>query len=67
MRLTNELEMTYVDDGVYYTNTDTADVNVLEPILHLGKTYVTPRGCEATLFEDNFNDGVLDDWASSVL
>ena len=62
VRLTNELEMTYVDDGVPYVNTDTVDVDVVEPILHLGKTYVTPRGCEATLLADNFNDGNVTGW-----
>jgi len=59
VRLTNALTMTYTDDGQPYVYTDTADVDVLEPVLHIGKSYVTPYGCEATLFQDNFND-VLD-------
>ncbi|MFP4345119.1 MAG: family 16 glycoside hydrolase, partial [Anaerolineales bacterium] len=54
-RLTNNFRMTYTDDGVPYVYTDTADVDVLEPLLHLGKSYVTPSGCAATLLEDNFN------------
>ncbi|HDQ70514.1 MAG TPA: DUF11 domain-containing protein, partial [Chloroflexi bacterium] len=55
MRWTNVLTLTYTDDVGNYVYTGTAAVDVLEPILHIGKTYVTPRGCEATLLEDNFN------------
>ena len=55
VRLVNNLRMTYVDDGRDYVYTDTADVDVLEPILHIGKTYVTSDGCHATFFQDNFN------------
>jgi uncharacterized repeat protein (TIGR01451 family)/fimbrial isopeptide formation D2 family protein len=61
-RLTNILRMTYVDDGQLYAYTDTANVDVLEPLLHLGKSYVTPYGCGATLLQDNFNTGVIG-WA----
>ncbi|MCQ3978040.1 MAG: hypothetical protein DPW09_31835, partial [Anaerolineae bacterium] len=55
---TNNLQMTYVDEGQSYLFTDTAQVNIVEPILHLGKSYVTPAGCNATLLIDNFNGGV---------
>ncbi len=55
LRLTNTLRMTYLDDGQPYAYTDTANVDVLEPLLHIGKSYVTPYGCSATLLEDNFN------------
>ncbi len=64
-RLVNDLRMTYTDDGQPYVYTDTADVDVLEPILHIGKTYVTPYGCGATLLESNFNDGSASGWAPS--
>ncbi len=63
-RLTNDLRMTYTDDGRDYVYTDTADVDVQEPILHLGKRYVTPRGCAALLFEDNFNDQDASGWST---
>jgi len=63
LRLTNVLTMTYTDDTRDYVYTDTADVDVVEPILHIGKTYVTPLGCSAMLLEDNFNDGTLGNWS----
>jgi uncharacterized repeat protein (TIGR01451 family) len=62
-RHTNLLTMTYTDDGQPYVYTDTADVDVVEPILHIGKTYVTPHGCGATILQDNFNDGTLGNWS----
>jgi len=55
LRLTNVLTMAYTDDGQFYVYTDTADVDVVEPVMHLGKTYVTPPGCSATFLQDNFN------------
>ncbi|HFD39354.1 MAG TPA: DUF11 domain-containing protein, partial [Anaerolineae bacterium] len=64
-RHTNALTMTYTDDGLLYVYSDTADVDVLEPILHLGKSYVTPVGCGATLFQDDFNDGNAAGWSGS--
>ncbi|MCS6773845.1 MAG: hypothetical protein NZ693_07025, partial [Thermoflexales bacterium] len=54
-RLTNTLRLTFVDDGQTGTLTATAPVDVLEPLLHLGKTYITPSGCSGTLLIDNFN------------
>jgi len=57
-RLTNTLRLAYTDDGQPYVYTDTANVDILEPLLHIGKSYVTPYGCGATLLEDNFNAGV---------
>lgn len=62
VRRTNALRMTYTDDGQGYEYSDTADVDILEPLLHIGKSYVTPYGCEATLFQDNFNDGDASGW-----
>jgi len=53
--LTNTLRLTYVDDGQPSVLTDTANVIVREPLLHLGKTCLTPYGCSGTLMEDNFN------------
>jgi uncharacterized repeat protein (TIGR01451 family)/fimbrial isopeptide formation D2 family protein len=64
VRLTNTLTLTYTDDGQPYVYTDTANVDILEPLLHIGKTYVTPYGCGATLFEDNFNDGDAVGWVA---
>ncbi|HEY75553.1 MAG TPA: DUF11 domain-containing protein [Thermoflexia bacterium] len=64
LRLTNVLTMAYTDDTRDYVYTDTADVDVVEPILHIGKTYVTSRGCGATILQDNFNDGTLGNWSA---
>lgn len=55
VRVTNLLTMTYVDDGQPYVYTDTANVDIVEPLLHIGKSYETPSGCGATLLQDNFN------------
>ncbi|MBC7228180.1 MAG: DUF11 domain-containing protein, partial [Thermoflexales bacterium] len=55
LRMTNTLRLSYVDDGQPYVYTDTAAVDVLEPLLHIGKSYVTPYGCSATLLQDDFN------------
>ena len=65
VRLTNLFRMTYTDDGIPYQYEDTAAVDILEPLLHLGKTYITPSGCTATLLEENFNDGVANGWVAS--
>ncbi|MBU0704066.1 MAG: DUF11 domain-containing protein, partial [Chloroflexi bacterium] len=65
-RLVNDLRMTYTDDTRPYIYTDTADVDVLEPLLHIGKSYVTPEGCGATLFQDNFNDGDAAGWDEQI-
>ncbi|HFD39461.1 MAG TPA: DUF11 domain-containing protein, partial [Anaerolineae bacterium] len=54
--------MSYTDDDQPYSFTDTTEVDILEPILHLGKSYVTPVGCGATLLADNFNDNTLGHW-----
>ncbi|MBU1746266.1 MAG: isopeptide-forming domain-containing fimbrial protein, partial [Chloroflexi bacterium] len=62
VRRTNEIAMTYVDDGQPYVFTDTAAVDILEPVLHIAKSHITPHGCNATLFQDNFNDGDDTDW-----
>ncbi|MDW8293309.1 MAG: LamG-like jellyroll fold domain-containing protein, partial [Anaerolineae bacterium] len=53
--LTNTLVMSFVDNGQPGTLTATARVNTIEPLLHLGKTYLTPYACSGTLLEDNFN------------
>ncbi|MCK6625359.1 MAG: hypothetical protein L6R45_09300 [Anaerolineae bacterium] len=53
---TNNLQMTYLDEGQSYLFTDTAQVDIVEPLLHLGKSYVTPPGCAATLAISNFNN-----------
>jgi uncharacterized repeat protein (TIGR01451 family)/fimbrial isopeptide formation D2 family protein len=55
VRRTNILTLTYTDDGQPYVYTDTANVDIQEPLLHIGKSYVTPYGCGATLLQDNFN------------
>lgn len=55
-RLTNTLNLSYVDAGQPYIYTDTANLDVAEPLLHLSKTYLTPPGCRATLFQYNFNN-----------
>jgi uncharacterized repeat protein (TIGR01451 family)/fimbrial isopeptide formation D2 family protein len=65
VRLTNTLRLAYTDDGQPYVYTDTANVDIVEPLLHIGKTYVTPYGCGATLFEDNFNDGNANGWSGT--
>ena len=53
--LTNTLTLSFVDDGQTSVLSDTARVDVLEPLLHLGKTYLTPYGCGGTLMADDFN------------
>jgi uncharacterized repeat protein (TIGR01451 family) len=55
VRRTNTLRLAYTDDGQPYVYTDTANVDIVEPLLHIGKSYVTPYGCGATLLQDNFN------------
>ncbi len=55
-RLTNTMRLSYVDAGQTYIYTDTAGIDVVEPLLHLSKTYVTPQGCGGTLFQYNFNN-----------
>jgi uncharacterized repeat protein (TIGR01451 family) len=64
LRLTNILTMSYTDRGQPYVYTDTAQVDVQEPVLHIGKSYVTPYGCGATLLQDNFNRaaGLIPPW-----
>ncbi len=57
VRRTNSIALGYVDTGLAYAYTDTAHVDVIEPLLHLGKQYVTSNACSANLFQDNFNDG----------
>ena len=54
-RLTNTLRLSYVDAGQTYIYTDTAGIDVAEPLLHLAKTYGIP-GCSATRFQYNFNN-----------
>lgn len=53
--LTNTLLLTFVDDGQFRALTDTAQARTVEPLLHLGKRYLTPYGCSSTLLEDDFN------------
>ncbi|MCL6511041.1 MAG: DUF11 domain-containing protein [Anaerolineae bacterium] len=53
--LVNTLRLTFVDDGQPGVLTDTASVAVREPLLHLGKAYLTPHGCDGTLMLDHFN------------
>lgn len=54
-QLLNTLRLTFIDEGQAGTLTDTARVDVLEPILHLGKSYRTSYACDGTLLSDNFN------------
>ncbi len=54
---TNVLNMTFFDDVPYFY-TDDARVDIVEPVLHIGKSYGTPYGCLAALWVENFNDGV---------
>ncbi len=42
-----------------------ATVTIVEPVLHIGKTYVTPNNCGATLYLENFNDNLAQDWSGS--
>lgn len=63
--LTNTAQLTYGDDGQPYAFADSAAMTVTEPILHIGKRYVTAEVCSAALFEENFNDGVADGWTTS--
>ncbi len=60
---TNRAYMSYRDDDQPYFFTETTEVHVIEPILHLGKSYVTPAGCGAVLFQDDFNDGNAAGWS----
>jgi len=59
VRRTNTMTITYTEEGIGYIHRDSANVDILEPLLHLGKSYVTPYGCSATLLQDNFNSGAL--------
>jgi len=63
--LNNTAALTYRDDGQSYSASSSATVTVTEPFLHIGKSYVTPSACSATLFERNFNSGVVTDWTVS--
>lgn len=54
-QLLNTLRLTFIDEGQAGTLTDTARVDVLEPILHLGKFYRTSYACDGALLSDNFN------------
>ncbi len=54
-QLINTLQLTFIDEGQAGMLTDTAQVDVLEPILHLGKSYQTSSACNGTLLSDNFN------------
>ncbi|RMF02417.1 MAG: DUF11 domain-containing protein, partial [Chloroflexi bacterium] len=62
VRQTNQITLTYREAGnaTTFTFTDTANVDVVEPILHIGKSYVTPPGCRAVLLQDNFNTNTFD-------
>ncbi|MCX7671197.1 MAG: DUF1080 domain-containing protein, partial [Anaerolineae bacterium] len=59
---TNEAGLRYMDDGQNYLFTDSADITVSEPDLHIGKSYVTAGACRAFLFGDNFNSGSIASW-----
>ena len=60
----NVATLTYRDDGQSYSASSTASVTIIEPIIHIGKSYVTPSACRALLFEDNFNDGNSAGWTT---
>ncbi|MCP4542246.1 MAG: DUF11 domain-containing protein [Chloroflexi bacterium] len=67
-RLVNEFQMAYVQDGGNHIFTTTANVDVVEPVMHIGKSYVTPEPCGATLLADSFNVpdtslGTVGNWA----
>ncbi len=59
--LTNEAHFVWEEfqagEYVLIDEVDDVEVAIVEPLLHLGKSHVTPHGCGATLFQDNFNDG----------
>ncbi len=61
-RRANQLRLTYLQDGSPYLFTDTADVDIVEPILHLGKSYLTESGCPAELLTYNFNNLSSSGW-----
>ncbi|HHY55738.1 MAG TPA: DUF11 domain-containing protein, partial [Chloroflexi bacterium] len=63
--LVNTAQLAYIDDGQPYAFRDTASMTVTEPILHIGKRYVTADACIAALFEDNFNDGDATGWTTT--
>ncbi len=44
VRQTNALTMTYTDDGQLYVHTDTAEVEIVEPALHLSKEAASSTG-----------------------
>jgi uncharacterized repeat protein (TIGR01451 family)/fimbrial isopeptide formation D2 family protein len=56
--LTNQARLSYRDEGQPYAFAATAAVTVSEPLLHIGKSYVTDAACGATLLQDNFNAGL---------
>ncbi len=65
VRLTNNLNLSYTEDGQPYTYNDTASADVYEPLLHLSKNYRTAQGCASALLIDNFNDGNTLGWTVS--
>jgi len=61
-RVTNYIEITYTDDGQPYLISDTAAVDIVEPLLHLGKRYLTTNNCPAELETINFNNNLSTGW-----
>jgi uncharacterized repeat protein (TIGR01451 family)/fimbrial isopeptide formation D2 family protein len=61
-RLTNTLRLAFIEEGQTVAYSDTGAVDLVEPLAHLGKSYVTSAGCGATLLQDNFNAGSLSGW-----
>ncbi|MCX6047049.1 MAG: DUF1080 domain-containing protein, partial [Chloroflexi bacterium] len=60
----NTAKLSYVDDSRYYQYTDTATVNITEPLLHISKNYLTNATCSAMLFQTNFNNNSAAGWSA---
>ncbi len=60
LSIDNIANLNYTRNSNTETISTTAAITIAEPVLHIGKTYVTPAACSATLYLENFNDGSAD-------
>ncbi|HHW84988.1 MAG TPA: DUF11 domain-containing protein, partial [Chloroflexi bacterium] len=64
---TNAVALTYRNaQNQTFSLSDTSEpATIYEPLLHIGKSYVTDDACAATLLQDNFNSGSILNWTAS--
>ncbi len=60
----NRIDLSYrqTSDNFTFAFSDTAQVDLEGPVLHIGKSYLTAHACSAILLAENFNDGLADGW-----